>query len=282
MNRTLPHPSSRPSRSLSVRSTPSRNEPSDGVSASDRRISPSSISRRNVVLIGTSLSALSTLSPSGRAALAAELSTADPESLGKMLGLEEKVSEFTLSNGLRFVVLARPRAPVVSCYTFADVGAFEEVDGQTGLAHLLEHLAFKGSTSIGAKDFKREKPMLDSLDEVFYALREAREGGRTSEATRLQEKMNELIEQAEKYVIPNAFGNLMENQGAVGLNAQTSQARHFLSSDSPPPPSFSLPGIAFCRIIHIDRCPRFRFSSSIADIEGHSLMRSAPPSPTSL
>lgn len=84
--------------------------------------------------------------------------------------LEARIQEFTLSNGLHFIVLERHIAPIVSCHTYADVGAFDEVDGQTGnldsgfalwtmhsyqpsqrhcydhagIAHLLEHMAFKG------------------------------------------------------------------------------------------------------------------------------------------
>lgn len=50
---------------------------------------------------------------------------------GKSL-LEQKTSEFTLPNGLHFIVLERHTAPIVSCHTFANVGAFEEEDGQTG------------------------------------------------------------------------------------------------------------------------------------------------------
>ena len=46
--------------------------------------------------------------------------------------LESRVQEFTLSNGLHFIVLERSMAPIVSCHTYADVGAFDEVDGQTG------------------------------------------------------------------------------------------------------------------------------------------------------
>ena len=47
--------------------------------------------------------------------------------------LEARVQEFTLGNGLHFIVLPRHIAPIVSCHTYADVGAFDEVDGQTGV-----------------------------------------------------------------------------------------------------------------------------------------------------
>ena len=47
--------------------------------------------------------------------------------------LEERISEFTLGNGLHFIVLERHNAPIVSCHTYANVGAFDEADGQTGV-----------------------------------------------------------------------------------------------------------------------------------------------------
>ena len=50
--------------------------------------------------------------------------------------LEARVQEFTLDNGLHFIVLPRHTAPIVSCHTYADVGAFDEIDGQTGTSSL--------------------------------------------------------------------------------------------------------------------------------------------------
>lgn len=51
--------------------------------------------------------------------------------------LEERVTDFSLPNGLRFIVAERHAAPTVACRTYADVGAFDEADGSTGIAHLL-------------------------------------------------------------------------------------------------------------------------------------------------
>ncbi len=92
----------------------------------------------------------------------------DPE-----LGFEARVEEFTLPNGLHVIVLPRRNAPVVSCHTLANVGAWDERPGETGIAHLLEHMAFKGTPRVGTRDFRREAPLLDALDEVFYDLRAA-------------------------------------------------------------------------------------------------------------
>ncbi|MEW5315252.1 MAG: hypothetical protein WDW38_006696 [Sanguina aurantia] len=148
------------------------------------------------------------------------------------LGLESRVSEFTLPNGLHFIVLPRHTAPVVAVHTYADVGAFDEVDGQTGLAHLLEHMAFKGTPRIGTKDFSREAPLLDACDEAFYTLQAAKANQDGFAAiARLSESFERVQNTAEELVVPNAFGSMLQRQGAVGLNATTSHdaTRYFTS-----------------------------------------------------
>lgn len=112
---------------------------------------------------------------------------------------------------------------MVSCYSYVDAGAYEEEDGITGVAHLLEHMAFKGTDRIGTSDHTREAPLLQALDETFYALRDARRAGRAADVERLSGLMAQLQAQADPLSEPNAFGLLLEQNGAVGLNAQTSQ-----------------------------------------------------------
>ena len=63
-------------------------------------------------------------------------------------GFIERVTEFTLDNGLKFIILKNHDAPVISFVTYADVGGANEPDGKTGVAHFLEHLAFKGTKTI--------------------------------------------------------------------------------------------------------------------------------------
>ena len=65
-----------------------------------------------------------------------------------------RVTEFKLDNGLKFIVLERHEAPVVSFLTYADVGGANEPDQKTGVAHFLEHLAFKGTTQIGTENYR--------------------------------------------------------------------------------------------------------------------------------
>ncbi|CAM6039611.1 unnamed protein product [Sphagnum compactum] len=137
--------------------------------------------------------------------------------------LKRRVSTFTLRNGMRWIVLQRHNAPVVACHTYADVGAANEVTGVTGIAHLLEHLAFKGTKIVGTKDAAKEATLLEQLDDVFYALRDAKKAGRKRDVDQLSKKFANLQAMAAQLSIPNEYGALLSRQGGVGLNAQTSQ-----------------------------------------------------------
>ncbi|KAK9829270.1 hypothetical protein WJX72_004899 [[Myrmecia] bisecta] len=169
--------------------------------------------------------ALSLLSFGGAAALwtpntAALADTSGAEEFS--VNLDQRVHEFTLANGLHFIVLERHQAPIVSFQTYADVGAYDEVDGQTGVAHLLEHLAFKGTERIGTRDYRQEAALLDALDEVFYSMRDAQLGGQTARVSQLDGQFRKLQDAAGQLSVPNAFGSNLQRAGAVGLNATTS------------------------------------------------------------
>ncbi len=74
---------------------------------------------------------------------------------------EKNVTEFTLPNGLHFIVVERHQAPVASFHTYVNAGAVNDPDGKTGLAHMFEHMAFKGTDSIGTHNWEQEKKALD-------------------------------------------------------------------------------------------------------------------------
>ena len=75
---------------------------------------------------------------------------------------------------MKFIVMENHSAPVVSFVTYADVGGVDEPDNKTGVAHFLEHLAFKGTTEIGTTNYAEEKEILDNLDNVFNLIKEAK------------------------------------------------------------------------------------------------------------
>jgi predicted Zn-dependent peptidase len=145
--------------------------------------------------------------------------------------VQQQITEFTLKNGMKFIVLERHQAPVVSFMTYANVGGAEEPDGKTGVAHFLEHLAFKGSSRIGTTDFESEKAILDRMDALMAQYETARDQGKTAEAQQLRQQLLALEQQAQPFVKQNEFGRLVEQAGGVGLNATTSAdaTRYFYS-----------------------------------------------------
>ena len=137
---------------------------------------------------------------------------------------ENRVTEFTLDNGLHFLVIERHQAPVASFVTFVDAGSVNEPCGKTGVAHLFEHMAFKGTRQIGTRNWAREKQILDKLDRVYAKWQRARqEEGQEAEkkAARLRKRFLELKEQAKSYVEPNEFSKIIEKNGGTNLNAGT-------------------------------------------------------------
>jgi len=152
-----------------------------------------------------------------------ETATATSESIQPYLDkVIERVSEFRLDNGIKFIVLERHRAPVVSFLTYADVGGVDEPNGQTGVAHFLEHLAFKGTTRIGTQDYKAEKPLLDRLDQLSEQIQAALAAGKQTEVTQLQSEFTKIEAEATRLAKQNELGRIVEQAGGVGLNAATS------------------------------------------------------------
>ncbi|HCU25253.1 MAG TPA: insulinase family protein [Deltaproteobacteria bacterium] len=127
--------------------------------------------------------------------------------------------EITLSNGMRFLLLRRSGAPVFNAYIVVRVGGIDEAEGQTGIAHLLEHMAFKGTSRIGSKDFAAEQKLLDRIEELHARLLKAQ----GPEQARLAEEMRAQIEAAGRFVEKEEFSKIYLRNGGAGLNATTSQ-----------------------------------------------------------
>src|SRR6266849_3825149 len=73
------------------------------------------------------------------------------------------------TNGLTVIIMERPEAPVFSFYTRVDAGSAQEVQGITGLAHMFEHMAFKGTDKIGTTNYPAEKAALAKVEEAYAA-----------------------------------------------------------------------------------------------------------------
>lgn len=143
-----------------------------------------------------------------------------------LASFEKRTTVKKLANGLTLIVCERPEAPVFSYYTLVDAGSADDPQGQSGLAHMFEHMAFKGTDEIGTTNYSAEKAALEKV-EAAYAAYDAeyrkRVGRDETKLAQLKKAFDEATDAAETYVVPNAFPQLAEQNGAEGLNASTSE-----------------------------------------------------------
>ena len=143
-----------------------------------------------------------------------------------LASFEKRTTVKVLPNGLTLIICERPEAPVFSYFTMVDAGSADDSQGASGLAHMFEHMAFKGTTEIGTTDYPAEKIALAKV-EIAYAAYDAelrkRFGQDKAKLDSLHKVFLDAQSDAEKYVIPNQFSEIAEQNGAVGLNASTSE-----------------------------------------------------------
>jgi len=140
--------------------------------------------------------------------------------------LENRVQAFTLKNGLRLLMLERHMSPTVSIYIRYRSGAVDEADGKTGTAHLLEHMMFKGTKTIGTKNYPREEKLLLKIEQVGVAVdREKKKGNSADHAllNQLTQQLKVLQKTHWQLMTSNEIDRLYTQQGAVALNASTGQ-----------------------------------------------------------
>ncbi|MFQ5670919.1 MAG: insulinase family protein [Acidobacteriota bacterium] len=140
-----------------------------------------------------------------------------------LASFEKRTTVHTLDNGWTFILVKRPTAPVFSFTTFVNAGGAQEVPGITGLAHMFEHMAFKGTPNIGTTDYHAESRALQEMEAAYQAYQEARMALHPD-----QEKVQQLLarfkkkqEKAGQYVVKNEFGDIIDREGGTGLNAFT-------------------------------------------------------------
>jgi predicted Zn-dependent peptidase len=138
---------------------------------------------------------------------------------------EKKVTEFTLPNGLHFTLAERHEAPVVSFHTYVAAGSVDDPSGKTGLAHMFEHMAFKGTETIGTRDWPNERKALDAVEEAYDKLEAERNKGPKTDQARaqyLEFQLKNAIDRAQSYTVADEYTRIIEENGGVGLNASTS------------------------------------------------------------
>ncbi|HET7226146.1 MAG TPA: pitrilysin family protein [Candidatus Eisenbacteria bacterium] len=138
--------------------------------------------------------------------------------------LERQVRDFTLPNGYKFIVVERHQAPVFSFFTVVNAGSANDTPGTTGLAHMMEHMAFKGTDVVGSTDYSKEKPLLDAEETAWNALLAERQKGDKADKARLKQLEQAFADAqtaSHRYVNSNEFSKVLEGAGAENMNAYT-------------------------------------------------------------
>src|SRR5215475_13034999 len=137
-----------------------------------------------------------------------------------LASFEKRITVKKLPNGLTVLIMERPEAPVFSSYIHVNVGSAQEGPGTTGLAHMFEHMAFKGTDKIGTTNYPAEKAALARGQQAYtaYQKEDRRETGRNARrVAALRSAWERAVQAADKYVIPDEFGTIVESEGGQGM-----------------------------------------------------------------
>jgi predicted Zn-dependent peptidase len=133
---------------------------------------------------------------------------------------EKKVTEFTLPNGLHFIVFERHQAPVAAFHTHVSSGSANDPAGQTGIANLVSRMALKGTETIGTRDWANEKKALEAVDQAWDRLQaEHRKGvrSRPENLVTLESDFNLALEKARALGDPGAYSRMIEDNGGLNI-----------------------------------------------------------------
>ncbi|HEU0264910.1 MAG TPA: pitrilysin family protein [Geobacterales bacterium] len=141
-------------------------------------------------------------------------------------GLEERVREHTLKNGMKLLMVERHTSPTVAAWIRFRVGGVDERSDERGIAHMLEHMLFKGTKTLGTIDYAAEKPLLDKIEVTATDLIAERARGDKGDKGRIEALAKELAkleEAASRFVVKDEFSQLYARNGGVSYNAFTSK-----------------------------------------------------------
>lgn len=129
-----------------------------------------------------------------------------------------KVRTYTLKNGLKVFLAQNFDAPKIQTYIPVKTGSNNDPVDNTGLAHYLEHMMFKGTSKIGSADWEKEKALLDQISDLY----EAHKLERNAEAKKeIYKKIDQISQEASQFAIANEYDKLISSLGATGTNAHT-------------------------------------------------------------
>jgi len=146
------------------------------------------------------------------------------------------VKEFTLGNGMLFLVVERPTMPQIACRLAIRAGSALEEAGKTGIAHMLEHMMFKGTKNFGTLDVKKDQELQERIETAYQVAREEELKRKPNQAL-IDSKLAEIAKlraEVQQIYVPQAFSSQLGRNGAVGVNAFTStdQTQYVMSVPS--------------------------------------------------
>ncbi len=141
-----------------------------------------------------------------------------------------KARIYTLKNGLKVYLSQYKDEPRLQTQIAVKAGGKNDPASNTGLAHYLEHIMFKGTSDFGTLDWKLEQPLLDSIERLFTAYGQLKD---PEERTALYNQIDKVSYEASKYAIPNEYDKMVSEIGARGTNAYTTEDRTVYINDIP-------------------------------------------------
>ena len=139
--------------------------------------------------------------------------------------LSDRVIEHTFPNGLKLLMIERHTSPTIAPYILFRAGSVDESDDTRGIAHMLEHMLFKGTKTIGTTDYEKEKEVLAEIDRIGDALDMERAKGSRADAAKITELETALKaeqERAKEWILTGEYTEIYTQHGSTGFNAGTS------------------------------------------------------------
>jgi predicted Zn-dependent peptidase len=135
------------------------------------------------------------------------------------------VNEFRLKNGMLFLVVERPATPQVACRLAIRAGSALEESGKTGIAHMLEHMMFKGTKNFGSLDFKKDQALQERIEAAYQVVLKEQQKRHPNQdlIDKKLAEMDKLRLEVQKIYVPQAFSSQLGKNGAVGVNAFTTK-----------------------------------------------------------
>ncbi len=140
------------------------------------------------------------------------------------------VVQRTMPNGINVIMLNRGYTPTLALLISFRAGSSDESYNTIGVAHMLEHMLFKGTDVIGTTDYKKEKIILDKIEDVGEKLNDLnlknsgnKDSKEDKEIEKLKTELKKLQEEHRKYVISAPYSKIYTENGGVGFNAGTSR-----------------------------------------------------------